>query len=345
MKLNNLNYFKKININKNPKNIDGFWDDCIKEEPLLSNISFKNPVIKPKYNNTIINLKIIKKINYRNKIYDQHKSGIINNCYKKLRQKIPNLENEEKNNISKKLKIKNSLKRSLLLYSYGLEVLKANKVNASQNKIHKEQEELKLCTWKPKLNKFKKLTKSKIFENKINNEYKSNKNYDKKIENIKIDNECTFWPRINKNPNLNLKKIFNRSKSMLLYTDRDNSSFILRYKKARDEYMIKRFIKLSEKDDSYNSYFKELTSSAIDHSYKNYLNVNTSKHMYNNGLNENKNNNGRIFNLSASNNSNISNYNSNNSNNIVIPKIKKSKSKKYYVGLLKKQLRLIDLKI
>ena len=342
MKLNNSNYFKKININKNPKNIDGFWDDCIKEEPLLNNISFKKPSIKSKYNNNIIYLQNNKKINYRNKIYDQHKLGIINNYYKKLRQKIPNLENEEKNNISKKLKIKNSLKRSLLLYSYGLEVLKANKANISQNKIHKEQEELKLCTWKPKLNKCKKMTKSKVFANKINYEYKSNKNFDESLGNVKIDNECTFWPTVNKNPNLNLKKIFNRSKSMLLYTDRENSSFILRYKKARDEYMIKRFIKLSEKDDSYNSSFKELISRAIDEPYKNYLNVNTSRQIYNNGLNENKNNNGRIFNLSSSNNSILSNYNS---NNIIIPKINKSKSKKYYIGLLKKQLRLIDLEI
>ena len=344
MKLNNTNNFKKININKNPKNIDGFWDDCIKEEPLLSNISFKKPSIKPKYNNNITNSQNNKNknINYRNKIYDQHKSGIINNCYKKLRQKIPNFEKEEKNNITKKLKIKNSLKRSLLLYSYGLEVLKANKANVSQNKIHKEQEELKLCTWKPKLNKCTKMTKSKVFENKINYEYKSNKNFEQNVENEKIDNECTFWPNVNKNPNLNLKKIFNRSKSMLLYTDRENSSFILRYKKARDEYMIKRIIKLSEKDDSYNSSFKELTSRAIDKPYKNYLNVNTSRQIYNNGLNENKNNSGRIFNLSASNNSILSNYNS---NNIIIPKINKSKSKKYYVGLLKKQLRLIDLEI
>ena len=60
--------------------------------------------------------------------------------------------------------------------------------------------------------------------------------------------------------------------------------------------MIKRFIKLSEKDDSYNSSFKELTSRAIDQPYKNYLNVNRSMKIYNNGLNENKNNNGRIFN-------------------------------------------------
>ena len=129
---------------------------------------------------------------------------------------------------------------------------------------------------------------------------------------------------------------------MLLYTDRENSSFILRYKNARDEYMIKRIIQLSEKDESYKSSFKELTSRAFDKPYKNYLNVNTSRQINNNGLNENKNNSGRIFNLSASNNSILSNYNS---NNIIIPKINKSKSKKYYARLLKQQLRLIDLEI
>ena len=146
MKLNNSKKIKQININKNPKNIDHFWDDCMKEEPFLSNISFRKVSLKKASNEDSINN------NYKNKIYEQNKTGIINNCYNNLCEKIPNLSKEKQNNISKKLKIKNSIKRSLLLYSYGVEVQKANKANISQNKIHKEQEELKLCTWRPKIN-------------------------------------------------------------------------------------------------------------------------------------------------------------------------------------------------
>ena len=127
---------------------------------------------------------------------------------------------------------------------------------------------------------------------------------------------------------------------MFLYTDRGNTSFILRYKKARDEYMIKRFKKLSEKDDSFNSSFIDLTSRAIDDPYKYYLNVNTNMQIYN-ALKKIENKNNRSFNLSPGKNSNLSKSNS--KNNIIIPNV--TKNKNYCVGVLKKQLRLIDLEI
>ena len=335
MKLNNSKKIKQININKNPKNIDHFWDDCMKEEPFLSNISFKKVSLKKTPNNND-SIKYI----YKNKLNEQNKTSIINNCYNNLCEKIPNLYEEKQNNISKKIKIKNSIKRCLLLYSYGVEVQKANKANISQNKIHKEQEELKLCTWRPKLNNYKKINKInkiKIIKNK------SDKNLEKKIIDINNKNECTFKPKINPNSNIRLKKIFNRSKSMLLYTDRVNSSFILRYKKARDEHMIKRLKKLSEKDDSYNSSFKDLTSRAIDESYKNSLNVNTNLQIYDKISKRDKYKNNRIFNLSGSYNNNQNLSNSYSNNNFMIPDT--HKSKKYYINLLKKQLRQIDLEI
>jgi hypothetical protein len=335
MKLNNSKKIKQININKNPKNIDHFWDDCMKEEPFLSNISFRKVSLKKASNEDSINN------NYKNKIYEQNKTGIINNCYNNLCEKIPNLSKEKQNNISKKLKIKNSIKRSLLLYSYGVEVQKANKANISQNKIHKEQEELKLCTWRPKINNYKKINKMnkiKIIKNK------SDKNMNKKEIDININDECTFKPKINLNSKIKIKKIFNRSKSMILYTDRENSSFIMRYKKARDEHIIKRLKRLSEKDDSYNTSIKLLTSRAIDESYKNSLNVNTNIQIYDKMSKRDKYKSNRIFNLSESNNNNNHNIlNSYSNNNFIIPDT--HKSKKYYVGLLKKQLRLIDLEI
>ena len=340
MKLNNTKKNKNIIINQNPKNIDGFWEDCYKEEPFFEKINCKKSSINKKDKDKKIINKFIQKIDYKNKAYEQNKSGIVNKCYKKLKEKIPNLYKEEQNNIIKKLKIKNSLKRSLLLYSYGLEVLKANKANISQSKKNKEQEELKLCTWKPKLNNYRKISQDKIVINKIKKKNKIDKINDKKIQEININDECTFQPEINKNSSLKLKKVFNRSKSMLLYTDKENSTFILRYKKARDEYMIKRIKKLSEKDDSFNSSFIDLTSRAIDDPYKNYLNVNTNMQIYN-ALKKTENKNNRSFNFSPSNNCNISKSNS--KNNIIIPNV--NKSKKYYVGLLKKQLRLIDLEI
>ena len=99
---------------------------------------------------------------------------------------------------------------------------------------------------------------------------KTSKNSTKKIIDLYMKNECTFRPKINENPNISLKKIFNKSKSVTLYTDRDNTSFLFRYKKARDEYMIKKFKKLSEKDESYDMTFVDLTSRVRDKGYKYY---------------------------------------------------------------------------
>ena len=131
---------------------------------------------------------------------------------------------------------------------------------------------------------------------------------------------------------------------MVLLTDREyssNSSFIMRYKKARDEHMIKRFKELNEKDDSYNTSYKYLTTRPINEPYKNYLNVNTNLNLQMNDkvLKKPKKKNNRIFNISASYNNFLSNSNSN--NQIVISE--NNKNQKYYVGILKKQLRLIDL--
>ena len=334
MKKNNSNKKEDINKAQNSNNLDCFWDDCIKEEPLLNNMLLKISSIKEKSNNNI-------KKNYKKKVYERRKSELVDTRYKKLCEKIPILYQEEQNNINKKKKIKNSIKRSLLLYSYGLEVQKANKTNISQNKINKEQEELKLCTWKPKLNNYKRNKTNKSLKNKIkiSHDYKTNKNIDKNNENVENIYECTFRPKINNKTNNNLKKIFNKSKSISLYTDRENSSFILRYKKARDEYMIRRFKKLSEKDDSYNNFFIDLTSRVGDKQYKNYLNVNNNIQIYNKVLKKNKKNNSMIFNLSTGNNNYLTNKNCRKS----VPNT--NKSKKYYINLLKKQLRLIDLEI
>ena len=307
-------------INQKRFCIDHFWDDCIQEEQ--------------KQNDPLFVLDLEK----NNSIAENSNRSHINNYYKKLCHKIPNLYQEEQNSQIKRKKIKKSLKHSLFLYSIGLEQKKVTQNNYIKNKLHKEKEELKLCTWKPTIHK--------LNQNKLNNNLDQ---YKKRIKNevynsnkmIEMANkkECTFRPKINVNKgNYNLKQIFNRSKSMILYTGKENFSFMMRYKKARDEYMIKRFKKLYLKDESYRNSFLEMTSRDCEKNYKNYLNVNNNIEVYDLDLKTNYNDNKYIFNLSAGNNSSVHSKKKNKDS-----KVKKYKAKKYYMGILKKQLSLINL--
>ena len=278
MKLN------KSNISTQKFNIDDFWDDCIQKDKKENNFLFKMPTEK---------IKLIKKLPYNNKTY-------INNCYKKFCLKNPNLFQEEKNNKIKKKRQRNSIKRTLLLYSYGLEQKKLTESIYNENKIKKEQDELKLCTWKPKL--YKPNQTSSNFIKKIDKPRISQTN--KALE-IITNRECTFKPKTNN----------------------------------RDEHILKRFRKLSVKDESYRNSFFELTSRDCEQNYKNYLNVNNHIDMYDIELKANYNDNKYIFDLSAGNYSNLlksKNPSSINNN-------KKMKAKEYYKGILKKQLSLIDL--
>ena len=300
--------------------IDHFWDDCIKEEQKQNNPLF---ILNQENNDNSSN----------------SNRSHINNYYKKLCHKIPNLYKEEQNSIIKKKQIKKSLKHSLLLYTYGLEQKKVIQNNFIKNKLHKEKEELKLCTWKPTLYKPNQTrTNNNINQNtkRIKNEVN---NTNQLIEMIN-KKECTFKPKINTNKGKdNIKNIFNRSKSVVLYTDKENFSFMLRYKKARDEYMIKRFKKLSVKDESYRNSFLEMTSRDCEKNYKNYLNVNNNIEVYDLDLKSNYNDNKYIFNLSSGNYSSVNSKKKDKKGS----KLKKYKAKKYYMGILKKQLSLINL--
>ena len=312
-------------------NIDVFWDDCI-EDPVINNTLFK--LSKANTNGSTNKFKNKKKINYKKTIPEEHRRNI-NIRYKKLCEKIPNLYEEEQNNISKNKKIQNSLKRSLLLYSYGLELQKAHKSNMSKNKTLKETAELKLCTWKPEITNYR--TKSRTITKKT----KFDKNSTKRLIDLYIKHECTFRPKINEKSNIFLKNLFNKSKSVSLYTDRENTTFLYRYKKARDEYMIKKFKKLSEKDESYDTTFVDLTSRVRDKGYKYYLNVNNNIQINDEKIKSNNNDSNNIyFNMLKG------NYNSfyNTSFNVdSLPNTNKSKN--YYLGLLKEQLRQINLEL
>ena len=307
--------------------IDNFWDDCIKEEQKLNNPLFK--ISQEEYSQAYIS-----------------NNNSINKYYKKLCDKIPNLNNNEKKNLTNKAKIKNSLKKSLFLYKSGLEYKKTIETNYLKNKLMKENEELKLCTWKPKISKnntSKKELNNNIIIKKFIQRNKSKKkensnNCSKKIMDEANYIECTFKPKICSHSKKTLKKVFNRSNSMPLYTDRGNTSFMMRYKKARDEHMIKRFKKLYVKDESYRNSFIEMTYRECEKHYKNYLNVNNNIDLYDIALKANYNKNKYIFNLSAGNNSTVHSERASNNQQLF-----KKKNRQYYMGILKKQLSLVNL--
>ena len=328
---------KKITKEKEKEkifNVDHFWDDCIKEEQKQNDPLF-----------------ILSPDNNHNSIYNTNRNHV-KDYYKKLCHKIPNLYKEERNNIKRKKKSKKSIKRSIILYKEGLEHKKLTQSNYDENKMKKEKEELKLCTWKPTLYK---PHQSRVFiiNNNKNRQKKQKKiNFKHKIK-IKSDiyntnnlietnnkQECTFRPKTNTNKGSeNIKHIFNRAKSMAMFTDRENFFFMMRYKKARDEHMIKRFKKLWVKDDSYRNSFLEMTSRDCQQNYKNYLNVNNNIELCDVGLKSNYNDNKYIFNVSAGNNNNSYSKKKTNQGDIT----QTHKTKKYYMGILKKQLSLINL--
>lgn len=234
--------------------INSFWDDCFETPPV------KNPTIK----NT--------QIEHVNKQPQRFKKLKNNNTYNLYSSQFfcnfPNIYEDQKNNTRKQKKYKKSRERLQHLYEKGTERQKYIRKCQTQNDLDKIKKELELCTFKPKINKT-----SRNFEDKLKtfgkNIYMRDKNrqilkqisqmsnVDKKhTESIIFENECTFHPQINEEKNYN--KIFNKSKSMRLLTDRDNIAFVSRYAKARDEYLIKRFIKLPYKYESYDNSFIEL---------------------------------------------------------------------------------------
>jgi hypothetical protein len=200
---------------------------------------------------------------------------------------------------------KNAMNRCLGLYAYGVEVKKQKLLDDENNKKEKIKDEITPCTFRPKLNKYSKSKQNKINpENYFNyNKKTKNKNnkgnsngdyrivssssYDNGVNKntIKIKNQnktiahdeqdisymdkYTFKPKI---PRKNIKKVFGKSKS--LANEKDNAEFFLRYAKAREEYMIKKFKKISIKDDSYDTTLLSLANRFNNKQYKNGLNNN-----------------------------------------------------------------------
>ena len=312
-----------MNISK-PEILDDFWKDCMdqKEKKYIKNNS--NSKITQKNNKLNIiteNENQIKSLNNKNYINSilfepQSKSNININSNRnknkkylmKIYNKHPSFIEEIKNQEIKKIKSKNALNRCLGLYSYGLELQKNMKLNKENSENERKKNDIKLCTFKPKINrKILYIDDKNIIKGKYNRLYNNNKSSEKNLnnskkqkgksmENIRNSNylndnkdfeECTFKPKFVKNPSQIEKIIKHRKNKKSISERRENEEFILRYTKARDEYLIRRFKKLYKKDDSYDNSLLSLTKRLCNQQYKNYLNVNNTILLFGETINTN----------------------------------------------------------
>jgi len=312
-----------MNISK-PEILDDFWKDCMdqKEKKYIKNNSnSKIPQKNNKLNIITENENQTKSLNNKNYINSilfepQSKSNInINNnrnknkkYLMKIYNKHPSFIEEMKNQEIKKIKSKNALNRCLGLYSYGLELQKNMKLNKENSENERKKNDIKLCTFKPKINrKILYIDDKNIIKGKYNRLYNNNKSSEKNLnnskkqkgksmENIRNSNylndnkdfeECTFKPKFVKNPSQIEKIIKHRKNNKSISERRENEEFILRYTKARDEYLIRRFKKLYKKDDSYDNSLLSLTKRLCNQQYKNYLNVNNTILLFGETINTN----------------------------------------------------------
>jgi len=312
-----------MNISK-PEILDDFWKDCMdqKEKKYIKNNSnSKIPQKNNKLNIITENENQIKSLNNKNYINSilfepQSKSNININSNRnknkkylmKIYNKHPSFIEEIKNQEIKKIKSKNALNRCLGLYSYGLELQKNMKLNKENSENERKKNDIKLCTFKPKINrKILYIDDKNIIKGKYNRLYNNNKNSEKNLnnskkqkgksmENIRNSNylndnkdfeECTFKPKFVKNPSQIEKIIKHRKNKKSISERRENEEFILRYTKARDEYLIRRFKKLYKKDDSYDNSLLSLTKRLCNQQYKNYLNVNNTILLFGETINTN----------------------------------------------------------
>ena len=312
-----------MNISK-PEILDDFWKDCMdqKEKKYIKNNSnSKIPQKNNKLNIITENENQIKSLNNKNYINSilfepQSKSNININSNRnknkkylmKIYNKHPSFIEEIKNQEIKKIKSKNALNRCLGLYSYGLELQKNMKLNKENSENERKKNDIKLCTFKPKINrKILYIDDKNIIKGKYNRLYNNNKSSEKNLnnskkqkgksmENIRNSNylndnkdfeECTFKPKFVKNPSQIEKIIKHRKNNKSISERRENEEFILRYTKARDEYLIRRFKKLYKKDDSYDNSLLSLTKRLCNQQYKNYLNVNNTILLFGETINTN----------------------------------------------------------
>ena len=293
--INTSNNNSKINQKIQKLNIITENDNNSKNKKLNTKTYFSAKLYDPK------NKPNINTSHHRNKIDEKNEKYLM-----KIYNKHPSFLEEMKNEEIKKIKSKISLNRCLGLYSYGLELQKNLKLNKENCELERKNKDKIICTFKPKINrKILYLDDKNIVEGKYNRLYNNNKNNSNKNnneQNINIDNnkkqkkpkmksmeharnnnknndfeECTFKPKFVKQPSEIEKMLKHRRKNRKSISEKkENEEFILRYTKARDEYLIKRFKKLYKKDDSYDNSLLSLTKRLCNQQYKNYLNVNNT---------------------------------------------------------------------
>ena len=314
-----------MNIPK-PEILDDFWKDCIDQKEKKYNVNTKfipksnklniiteidnprqnltnkaciNPILFEPQSKNIFNIN-----SHRNKSSEKNKKYLM-----KIYNKHPSIMEEMKMKEIKKIKRKNALNRCLGLYSYGLELQKNMKLNKENSELQREKNDISSCTFKPKINKkilylddkniikgkYNKLyynkKKEKEMENNNNNNNNNKLKKGKSMEYVRNDNykndfeKCTFKP---KDPTQIERMLKNRRKNKKSISGKiANEEFILRYTKARDEYLIRRFIKLNKKDDSYDNSLLSLTRRLCNQQYKNYLNVNNTILLFGETINTN----------------------------------------------------------
>ena len=312
---------KKISLNiSKPEILDDFWKDCIDQKEKKNTKNNLNSKLFQKNNQLNIitenenpnnNINIKQYINY--KLFEPKSKSNINTTTNrnkfnekkekylmKIYNKHPSFIEEMKNEEIKKIKRKNALNRCLGLYTYALELQKNMKNNKENREIQKKVNDESLCTFKPKINKkILYLDDKNVIPGKYNRLY-DNKNPRQKMksmENIRNNKyinkknefeECTFKPKLVKDPSVIEKILKQRRKNKKTISEkRENEEFILRYTKARDEYLIRRFKKLNKKDDSYDNSLLSLTKRLCNRQYKNYLNVNNTILLFGETINTN----------------------------------------------------------
>ena len=201
----------------------------------------------------------------------------LTNIFNKHPSFIEEMKEEEK----KKLRSRNAKLRCIGLYAYGLEFQKEMRMLKERNEEEKKINDMSKCTFKPKLNKkISYLGDKTYYEKGVSRLYKKNvkKFLNKSVDNIykKKNNDefekCTFKPKLESDPIL-MKKMFRNNS---ISDQKGNPEFLLRYTKARDEYLIRRFKKMYRKEDSYDYSLLSLTKRLCNKQYKNYLNVNNT---------------------------------------------------------------------
>ena len=253
----------------------------------------------------------IKLFNPKNKINNNSNSStnslsinkkLNNSMVKFLENRYPSYIEEKKEEENKKIKSKNALIRCLGLYAYGLELQKTMKMNKENNDKQKIKNDMSKCTFKPKLNKKISYLDDKIYYTRgINRLYNPKKFLNKSLDNIhnnnnnnnnkndNVANECTFKPRFESNPKSMERMFNNKGKQNNSLDEEKNAKFILRYTKARDENLIKRFKKMYRKDENYDKSLLSLTKRLCNKEYRNYLNVNNTIHLFGETITPNNN--------------------------------------------------------